>query len=100
MFLTELRSMAELCEYADLERMLRDKIAFSAHGQLQVLHLRDNKLTRDNAVSICEAFELTQLQVQDMNRTEYIVDRVETHGSKQPRSGYQNKNTNDTTKEW
>ena len=100
MFLTELRSMSELCEYPDLERMLRDKIAYYAHGQLQELLLRDNKLTRDNAVSISRAFELTKLQVQDMNRTEQIVDRVESHGSTQPRSGYQNKNTNDTTKEW
>ena len=51
-FLTELRSMAELCDYADLERMPRDKIVFSAHGKLQELLLCDNKLTLDNAVSI------------------------------------------------
>ena len=55
-YLTELRAMPELCEYADLERMLRDKIVFSAHGKLQELLLRDNKLTLNNAVSICRAF--------------------------------------------
>ena len=62
MFLTELRAMAELCEYVDIERMMRDKIVISAHGKLQELLLRDNKLTLDNAVSICRAFKLTQRQ--------------------------------------
>ena len=57
-FLTALRSMAELCEYANLERMLRDKILFSAHGKLQVFLLRENKLILDNAVSIYMAIEL------------------------------------------
>ena len=98
MFLTELRSMAELCEYVDIERMLRDKM-FSPHGKLQELLLRDNKLTLDNAVSICRAFELTKRQVQEMSSTEQMVDRVESHVSKQPRSGYQDKKTNDTKKE-
>ena len=83
--------MAELCEYVDLERMLRDKIVFSAHGKLQELLLRDNKLALDNAVSICRAFELTRRQVQEVSNTEQVVDRVdvESHGSKLSRSGYQ-----------
>ena len=29
MFLTELRTIAGLCEYGDMERMLRDNIVFS-----------------------------------------------------------------------
>ena len=91
--------MAELCEYVDIERMLRDKIVFSAHGKLQELLLRDNKLTLDNAVSICRAFELTKRQVQEMSSAEQMVDRVESHVSKQLRSGYQDKKTNDTKKE-
>ena len=99
-FLTELRSMAELCEnYADLERMLRDNIVFSAHRKLQELLPRDNKLTLDNAVSICREFELTKRQVQEITSTEKMVDRVESHVSKQTRSGYQDKKTNDMKKE-
>ena len=88
--------MAELCEYAELERMLRDKLVFSAYGKLQELRLRDNKLTLYDAVSICRAFELTKRQVQEMSSTEQVVYRVESHGSKLPRSGYQDKKTNDT----
>ena len=72
---------------------------FPAHGKLQELRIRDNKLTMDNAVSICRAFELTKRQVQEMSSTEQMVDRVESHGSKQPRSGYQDKKTNDMKKE-
>ena len=79
--------------------MLRDKIVFSAHGKLQELLLRDNKLTLDNAASICRAVELTKRQVQEMSSTEQMVDRVESHVSKQPRSGYQDKKTTDTNKE-
>ena len=33
-----------------------------------------------------------------MSSTEQVVDRVERHGSKLPRSGYQDKRTNDTRK--
>ena len=72
---------------------------FPAHGKLQELLLRDNKLAMDNAVSICRAFELTKRQVQEMSSTEQMVDHVESHGSKQPRSGYQDKKTNDMKKE-
>ena len=58
---------------------------FSAHGKRQELLLRENKLTLNNAVSIRRAFELTKRQVQEVSSTEQMVDRVESHGSKQPR---------------
>ncbi len=38
-YLTELRTMAALCEYDDVERIIRDKIVFSASGKLQELLL-------------------------------------------------------------
>ena len=62
-YLTELRTMAALCEYDDVDRMIRDKIVFSASGKLQELLLRDTNLTLGIAIDICRAFEMTHRQV-------------------------------------
>ena len=50
-------------------------------------------------IQLSVTFELTKRQVQEMSSTEQMVDRVESHVSKQLRSGYQDKKTNDTKKE-
>ena len=74
-YLTELRTMAALCEYDDVDRMIRDKIVFSASGKLQELLLRDTHLTLGTAIDICRAFELTHRQVKEMN-PDSMIDKV------------------------
>ena len=55
-YLTELRTMAALCEYDNVDRMIRDKIVFSASGKLQELLLRDTNLTLGIAIDILQSF--------------------------------------------
>ena len=43
-YLTQLRNRAESCEYQDPNRMIRDKIVFTAPGKLQEILLREIKL--------------------------------------------------------
>ena len=49
-FLTELREMAELCEYQDEDRTMRDKIVFLTRGKLQELLLHESKLSLEKAI--------------------------------------------------
>ena len=44
-YLTELQTMAALCDHDDVDRMIRDKIVFSASVTLNELLLRDTNLT-------------------------------------------------------
>ena len=74
-YLTELRTMAALCDYDDVDRMIRDKIVFSASGKLQELLLRDTKLTLGIAIDICRAFEMTHRQVKEMN-PDSMIEKV------------------------
>ena len=74
-YLTELRTMAALCEYDDVERIIRDKIVFSASGKLQELLLLDTNLTLGIAIDICRAFEMTHRQVKEMN-PDSMIEKV------------------------
>ena len=74
-YLRELRTMAALCEYDDVDRMIRDKIIFSASGKLQELLLRDTNLTIGIAIDICRAFEMTHRQVKEMN-PDSMIEKV------------------------
>ena len=69
-YMTELRTMAALCDYDDVDRMILDKIVFSASGKLQELLLRDTNLTLGISIDICRAFEMTPRQVKEMNKTQ------------------------------
>ena len=51
-YLTDLRTMAALRDYDDVDRMIRDKIVFSASGKLQELVLQDTNLTLGIAIDI------------------------------------------------
>ena len=80
-YLTELRTMAALCEYDDVDRMIRDKIVFSASGKLQELLLRDTNLTLGTAIDICRAFEMTHRQVKEMN-PDSMIEKVNVSKTK------------------
>ena len=95
-FLTELRAMAELCEYQDEDRTMRDKIVFSTRGKLQELFLRESNLSLEKAIEICRTFETTQKQVHEMN-LERQIEKV--HNSKPPKiTSPQDRKTTDTTR--
>ena len=80
-YLTELRTMAALCEYDDVDRMIRDKIVFSASGKLQELLLRDTNLTLGIAIDICRAFKMTHRQVKEMN-PDSMIEKVNVRKTK------------------
>ena len=67
--------MAALCDYDDVDRMIRDMIVFSARGTLQELLLRDTKLTLGLSIDICRAFEMTHRQVKEMN-PDSMIEKV------------------------
>lgn len=66
-FLTQLRTQAAGCNFAEKEKMIRDKIVFSARGKLQELLLRESELDLDRAIDICRTQELTTKHLQEMN---------------------------------
>ena len=68
-FLTDLRTKAEACDFADLKgQMIRDKIIFTVSGKLQELLLRESeKLNLMKAVEICRAFEVSQKQAKEVS---------------------------------
>ena len=65
-YLTQLRNRAESCEYQDPNRMIRDKIVFTAPGKLQEMLLRETKLTLDKAIDLCRIYESSIKQTQKM----------------------------------
>ena len=81
-YLTELPTMAELCDYDDVERMIRDKIVFSASETLQELLLLDTHLTPGIAIDICRAFEMIHRQVKEMNLNS-MIEKVNVSKTKQ-----------------
>ena len=68
-FLTEVRSRADLCNFKEKERMIRDKLVFTANKPLQEKLLRDNELTLEKAISICRAYEQTTNDMKEMNKS-------------------------------
>jgi len=65
-FLTELRNRAEACEYQDVNRMIKDKIVFTAPNKLQEILLRENELTLDKAIDLCRMFESSIKHTREM----------------------------------
>ena len=80
-YLTKLRIIAALCDYDDVERMIRDKIVFSASGKLHELLLRDTNLTHGIAIDICRVFEMTHRQVKEMN-PDSMIEKVNVSKTK------------------
>ena len=58
--LTQLRVMAELCEYQDEDITMIAKIVFSTRGKQQELLHRESKLSPEKAIEIRRTFETTQ----------------------------------------
>ena len=83
-FLTELRSRAKLCNFGDANmtnRMIRDKIVFSATGKMQELLLREKTLDLQKTIDICRAHELTSKTTKEMSAAQ--VDKVTQRETKE-----------------
>lgn len=75
-FLTELKTRADSCNFEERDRMIRDKIVFTAKGKVQELLLRDTTLDLPKATDICRAHEQATSQAREMNNAR-TVDRVQ-----------------------
>ena len=80
-FLTELQTRAGACNFHERDRMIRDKIVFSAKGKVQELLLRDATLDLPKAIDICRAYEQSTQQLKEMNDVKNI-DKVDKVNSK------------------
>ena len=85
-FLMEIRKQADLCKFADKDRMLRDKIVFSTTGRLQEALLRESSLTLKLAIDQCHSFEATVKSAHEMGATarEPLVQSVSQRGQRRP----------------
>ena len=75
-FLVELKTRADSCNFQERDRMIRDKIVFTAKGKVQELLLRDATLDLPKAIDICRAHEQSTSQAREMNNAR-SVDRVQ-----------------------
>ena len=90
-FLTELRKKAETCNFGETDRMIRDKIVFSASGKLQELLRREDKLDLPKCLQICRAFEQSNKHVQEIRRdrtSTEVVNKVDNHKQKSQKNNH------------
>ena len=74
-FLTDLRSRADLCNFSDQkDRLLRDKLVFSVTGKMQELLLREKGLDLWKTIEICRSMENSVLRQQEMSMLH--IDKV------------------------
>ena len=69
-YLTAIQNLADVCEFAEKENMIRDKIVFSITRQEKALKLRllrQDNLTLNKTRDLCVAFEFTQNEVRSMS---------------------------------
>ena len=69
-YLTVVQNLADACEFAEKENMIRDKIVFSIAPQekaLKEMLLRQDNLTLAKTRDLCVAFEVTQNEVRSMS---------------------------------
>jgi len=82
MFLTELRNRADRCNFgAQRDRLISDKIIFSAQGKLQEQLLKEDKLELCKATQVCRAFEQSANHIKEIREghnqaTQIKVNRV------------------------
>ena len=89
-FLAELCKRADNCNFAEKDRMIRDKIVLTATGKLQELLLREDDPTLVKAIKIGRSYEQTNRHVKELletNGTQKItVNKVAGKGDSQPKA--------------
>ncbi|KAI0213504.1 hypothetical protein LSAT2_001457, partial [Lamellibrachia satsuma] len=69
-YLTAIQNLADACEFAEKENMIRDKIVFSIAPHEKALTerlLRQENLTLTKTRDLCLAFEVTQNEIRSMS---------------------------------
>ena len=69
-YLTAIQNLADACQFAEKENMIRDKIVFSIapyEKALKVRLLRQENLTLTKTRDLCVAFEVTQNEVRSIS---------------------------------
>lgn len=89
-FLTELRRRADNCNFKEKDRMIRDKIVFTATGKLQELLLREDELTLNSAIRIGRSYEQTNRHVKELRDTneaqKAVVNKVASKSESQKKN--------------
>ncbi|ELT93141.1 hypothetical protein CAPTEDRAFT_214012 [Capitella teleta] len=65
-YLNTLQSLARPCSFKETDEMIRDKIVFSAHQTLKETILKQNDLTLEETVRICQSHEITAKEAKSM----------------------------------
>ena len=68
-FLTKIRTRPDSCNFAEKDRMMRDKIVFSVTCKFQEFLLWKDKLDLQKCIKICRAFEQSNKHVQEIRDT-------------------------------
>ena len=92
LFITKLRTQAEKCNFKDKDRMIRDKLVFTAGKELQERLLLCKELTLQKAIEICQAYEQTQNCLTEMTNESCTA---EVHGLEERKSSELKKYTID-----
>ena len=85
-FLTELRNRADMCNFAEKDRMLRDKIVFSSTGKTLELLLADTKLDLPRAIAHCRSREQSVMQAKEMTAATKKIEKVSYSQETQPQN--------------
>ena len=80
-YLTAIQNLADACEFAEKENMIRDKIVFSIAPHEKALTerlLRQENLTLTKTRDLCLAFEVTQNEIRSMSThdTQSITEKA------------------------
>jgi hypothetical protein len=77
-FVRELRRKAESCNFLEKDRMIRDKIVFSAGPKLQQQLVSENQLTLKKVITLCRAYEASTNHAHEMKGrgNEQNIDKV------------------------
>ena len=65
-----------MCNFKDTDRMIRDKLVFSVCDKLQQILLPEENLTLKKAVQICQAFEMANRNITELQSSDTLVNKV------------------------
>ena len=91
-FFTQLKTLAQACEFLEVDNMVRDTIVFSTTGKsLKERLLREVDLHLQRAVDLCRSAEITHREMQSMKSSETsrattIAQNIHGIRSKPPRA--------------
>ena len=75
-FINDLREKAATSNFSDANRMIRDKVVFSICDKLQQMLLREDDMTLEKAIQVCQAYEMSNNSVKELQRSNTSVNKV------------------------